>query len=444
MKKWTTSSWKDHPAKHQPQYQDEKKVQAILEEIAGHPPLVFSGEVEKLKADIAQAGQGKRFILQGGDCAERFQDCNSTIIANKLKILLQMSVVLAHGSRKPVVRLGRIAGQYAKPRSTDFEVVEGVTMHSYFGDIVNGFEADVQSRTPDPERMLQGYFHSSATLNFIRAMIDGGFADLHHPERWELAHIQKTSRWAEYEETMDRILDSVYFMEAFTETKPDELGRIEFYTSHEGLLLGYEQAMTVNPPRTEKYYNLGAHFLWIGERTRQLDGAHVEYFRGIANPIGVKVGPSMTPDELNHLLDVLNPENEAGKITLITRMGKEKITGVLPGLIQAVNKAKQKVTWISDPMHSNTIKLEDGTKTRPFDMILEELSLAFQVQKDNGSHLGGVHFELTGDDVTECIGGAQDLRGEHLSLHYETYCDPRLNYTQSLEMAFLMAQKIRD
>ncbi len=443
MKPWKIHSWKDFPAKQQPEYPDQAVVENILTSISKHPPLVFSGEVEKLKSEIAQAGLGQRFILQGGDCAERFIDCNSTTIANKLKILLQMSVVLAHGARKPVIRIGRIAGQYGKPRSTVKEVVNGETMYSYFGDIVNDFEATPAARVPDPARMLKGYFHSASTLNFIRAMIDGGFADLHHPERWELANIRKTERWAEYEETIDRILDSVYFMEAFTETKPDELGKIEFYTSHEGLLLGYESALTLNPPRTEKYYNLGAHMLWIGERTRQLDGAHIEYFRGIANPIGVKVGPTMEAEELVKLIKILNPHNEPGRLTLITRMGKEKIREVLPRLIRAVQDAGQIVTWTSDPMHSNTIKLDNGMKTRPFDMILDELSMAFSVHRENDSYLGGVHFELTGDDVTECVGGAQDLKGEELSINYQTYCDPRLNYTQSLEMAFLMAQKIR-
>lgn len=443
MKEWKIDSWKAFKALQQPEYPDQKEVDQVLEQIRSHPPLVFSGEVEKLKNEIAQAGRGERFILQGGDCAERFIDCNSTTIANKLKILLQMSVVLSHGARKPVVRIGRIAGQYGKPRSTVKEMVNGESIYSYFGDIINDFEPTSQGRTPDPQRMLKGYFHSASTLNFIRAMIDGGFADLHHPERWELAHIRKTERWAQYEETIDRILDSVYFMEAFTETKPGDLGRIEFYTSHEGLLLGYESALTLRPPRTDKYYNLGTHMLWIGERTRQLDGAHLEYFRGIANPIGVKIGPTMEPEELVKLISILNPQNEAGRLTLITRMGKEKIAQSLPRLLQAVHKAGQVVTWTCDPMHSNTIKLDNGMKTRPFDMILDELSMAFQVHRENGSYLGGVHFELTGDDVTECVGGAQNLKGEELALNYQTYCDPRLNYTQSLEMAFLMAQKIR-
>jgi 3-deoxy-7-phosphoheptulonate synthase len=447
MLKWSKNSWRDFPAAQQPDYPDMQKLNSTLDDIGALPPLVFSGEIEKLKAEIADAGMGKKFLLQGGDCAERFIDCNSPSIINKIKILLQMSVLLTHGMHHPVVRIGRIAGQYAKPRSNPMETIGGVELPSYKGDNVNGIEPALGARIPDPERMRKSYFYSAATLNFVRAMIDGGYADLHHPYTWNLYSIEKSPRWPEYKRRVDSLLDSIRFMETFGGLNSESLGRIEFYTSHEGLLLGYEEAMTRKSPLNDKYYNFGAHMLWIGERTRQIDGAHVEYFRGIANPVGVKIGPKITPDELVELVRKLNPSNEPGKVTLISRMGASKIEAGLPPLIGAVNKAGLCVTWSCDPMHGNTISVGDGGdayKTRDFNAILDELSKAFGVHRAAGSILSGVHFELTGDDVTECIGGSQELTHTDLGKNYETYVDPRLNYHQALEMAFLITSVMRD
>jgi 3-deoxy-7-phosphoheptulonate synthase len=439
--KWNKSGWRDLPIKHQPIYADNAKLDEVLGIIGNLPPLVFSGEVENLKAEIAQAGRGERFILQGGDCAELFRDCSSQKIVNKLKILLQMSVILAYGAKKPVVRIGRIAGQYAKPRSSPTEVINGVEMASYMGDAVNNFEAySTEARTPNPDRLLSAYFYSASSLNFIRAMIDGGFADLHHPHQWDLYSFENSPRWEDYQTVIERILDALEFMQAFGGIETDSIRRVDFFTSHEGLLLGYEEALTRKSPITNKYYNLGAHMLWIGERTRDIDGAHVEYFRGIDNPVGVKIGASTTTDYLIKLLEKLNPENEEGKVMLITRFGAGKAEKVLPSLIKAVKAEDINVTWSCDPMHGNTITAnESGVKTRDFEAILTELRENFIAHRDNGSYLGGVHFELTGDNVTECIGGAGALKDADLCSNYETFCDPRMNYSQGLEMAFLIA-----
>ncbi|OHD55754.1 MAG: 3-deoxy-7-phosphoheptulonate synthase [Spirochaetes bacterium GWF1_51_8] len=444
---WKKDGWRNFPAAQQPEYPDGNLFKQALIEVEKLPPLVFSGEVEKLKSEIAEAGAGKRFILHGGDCAERFIDCNSAAIVNKIKILLQMSVLLTHGLHHSVVRIGRIAGQYAKPRSSPTETIGGVVLQSYKGDNVNGIEPDVALRVPDPGRMVKSYFYSSATLNFVRAMIDGGYADLHHPYTWNLYNIEKSPRWNEYKKRVDSLLDAIRFMETFGGLNSESLGRIDFFTSHEGLLLGYEEAMTRKSPLNGKYYNLGAHMLWIGERTRQLDGAHVEYFRGIGNPVGIKIGPKIAPEELTDLVAKLNPSDEPGRITLITRMGVEKVDTSLPPLISAVKKAGQAVTWSCDPMHGNTITVGEGDlarKTRDFNSILEELRRAFAIHTSAGSTLAGVHFEMTGDDVTECIGGSQELTHLDLQKNYETYVDPRLNYHQALEMAFLIISVLKD
>lgn len=404
-----------------------------------YPPLVFVGEVENLKRQLAEAAAGKRFLLQGGDCAERFQDCTPDAITSKIKILLQMSVVLCYGARQPVVRVGRIAGQYAKPRSADTELVDGQELPVFRGDNINSFDPDPVHRRPDPRRLLTGYHTASMTLNYVRAMITGGFADLHHPENWNLSFVGKSAQRARYEQVVTSIQDAIAFMGSLGGVREESLGTIDFFTSHEGLLLGFEEAMTRFVTQRDRHYNLGAHMLWIGDRTRELTGAHVEYFRGIGNPIGVKWGPSADPDEMLELIDALDPEREPGRITLITRFGHEKVDHALPRAIEAVRRSGRTLLWSADPMHGNVVKTKGGIKTRDFDHILAELRRSFIVHQELGSRLGGVHFELTGEDVTECVGGSEGLGEADLSRNYETFCDPRLNYSQSLEMAFVIS-----
>lgn len=442
---WSPSSWRIMPAAQQPCYDDDAEVERTLAEVRELPPLVFSGEVENLKAQLAEAAAGRRFVLQGGDCAERFCDCTSAAIVRKLKILLQMGLVMTYGARKPVIRLGRIAGQFAKPRSQAVEDVDGVQLPTYRGDNINGVEASAEARRPAPWRLLRSYFHSAATLNFIRALVDGGFADLRRPEHWQLDWVCDSEQRHAYQDVADRIRDAIDYIDCMDGSGLHEsvLGQVEFFTSHEGLVLGYEEAHTRRPPRRERYYNLGAHFLWIGDRTRQLDGAHVEYFRGIANPVGVKVGPGLGADELVRLCERLSPEREPGRITLITRFGCGRIHDHLPPLIRAVKANGIAVLWSCDPMHGNT-RRHGALKTRDFDAILAELEAAFEIHRAEDSHLAGVHFELTGDNVTECIGGAQGLSGDDLLRCYESGCDPRLNYGQSLEMAFLIARMLSE
>ncbi|MCX7015354.1 MAG: 3-deoxy-7-phosphoheptulonate synthase class II [Candidatus Sumerlaeota bacterium] len=440
---WAPDGWRSRQPLQQPEYPDVAEFRRALEEIRRYPPLVAPGEVERLRLRMAEAGRGAAFILQGGNCAERFIDCRGESIANKLKILLQMSVILTYGVRRPVVRIGRIAGQYAKPRSSEYETVGGQRLHSYRGDAVNGVEPVPSARTPDPRRLQQGYFYSAATLNHIRALIDGGFADLRHPHNWDLKAIERSRRWPENRDILDRILDAIRFMESFGGVHAEALGRIDFYTSHEGLLLDYEEALTRRDAESGLYYNLGAHLVWIGARTRQVDGAHVEYFRGIANPVGVKIDSSCGPDELIALLEALNPDNQEGRVALITRLGAGRVEEALPPLIRAVQSGKRAVVWICDPMHANTQNAEGGRKTRDFSVILDELTRTFQIHKAEGSRLAGVHFELTAEDVTECLGGGEDLTHADLDRNYETYCDPRLNNAQSLEMAFLIARLLQ-
>ncbi|NQU44178.1 3-deoxy-7-phosphoheptulonate synthase, partial [bacterium] len=360
-----------------------------------------------------------------------------------LKILLQMSVILTYGVRKTVVRIGRLAGQYAKPRSRDFEVIDGRELPAYRGDNVNSIEPTALARTPDPNRLLSSFYYSAMTLNHVRALIDGGFADLHHPHNWNLHSIEKSHNWDQYEDVVNRILDAINFMESFGGVRAQALGRIDFFTSHEGLLLGYEEAMTHRDADSGHFYNHGAHMLWIGNRTRDLDGAHVEFFRGIANPIGVKVDADLAPEEVVALARALNPLNEEGRITLITRMGDERIADTLPPLIRAVRKDGCQVVWSCDPMHGNTQVVNDDVKTRDFGLILHEVGQAFRIHQDNRTYLAGVHFELTGEDVTECIGGGAQLTRQDLASRYETACDPRLNYSQSLEMAFRIATELK-
>lgn len=439
MPAWSPRSWREYPAKQQPVYPEPGNLHAMLAQLREYPPLVYTGEVEYLKSLLAQAAQGQRFVLQGGDCAERFRDCTNHAITAKLKILLQMSLVLIYGLRKPVVRIGRIAGQFAKPRSAEFEIINGQTLPAYRGDLINSFEPDPATRVPDPRRLLQSYYHSSVTINYLRALIEGGFADLHHPEHWNLEFISASEHRHDYVRLVERLTDAIHFMESLGGVRSSVLGKVNFFTSHEGLLLCYEEALTRHDLESDKYYNLGAHTLWLGDRTRERNGAHVEYFRGLANPIGIKIGPTCEPEELVSLLRVLNPLNEWGRITLITRLGHRHIARLLPPLIQAVQKQGAHVLWCCDPMHGNTTTTDNGIKTRDFEDILGELRLCFELHRKHGSWLGGVHFELTGENVTECTGGAQKIAAKDLAAHYETYCDPRLNYAQSLEMAFQIA-----
>lgn len=443
MNPWSPQSWHAYRAMQQPQYPDAEALEHELSRLRDYPPLVVPGEIEKLKAELAAAARGRAFVLQGGHCAERFIDCRGEAIVNQLKILLQMSVILTYGVRKPVVRIGRMAGQYAKPRSADTELVQGLPLPVYRGDNVNAVEPEASGRVADPHRLVSSYFIAATTLNHVRAMIDGGFADLHYPYNWNLYSIERGRNWPQYKEVVERILDAIHFMESFGGVDPQTLGRVEFYCSHEGLILGYEEAMTRRDDKSGRFYNLGAHMLWIGQRTRQLDGAHVEFFRGLANPIGIKLGPDVSADEVLALTERLNPDNEEGRLTLITRMGVKRVEKVLPPILKAVKQSGRPVVWSCDPMHGNT-QIIEGIKTRDFQVILQELEITFRLHREAGTNLAGVHFELTGDDVTECTGGAEDLTHADLSRRYETYCDPRLNYSQSLEMAFLIAHLLKN
>ncbi len=440
---WSPSSWQSKEPEQQAVYRDEQALQAVLARLSAYPKIVTSWEVEKLKRQLALAARGERFLLQGGDCSERFADCQPHVIDAKLKIILMMSAVLIHGGGKQVIRVGRIAGQYAKPRSSPTETRAGVTLPSYRGDLVNrpGFTAE--DREPEPQNLLEGYHRAAMTLNFIRGLLAGGFGDVHQPQVWDLSFVAHAGHSEEYLALVRSIEDGIQFMETLVGRRLEELVNVDFYTSHEGLHLAYEQAVSELPPLRDGWYNLGTHFPWIGDRTRALDGAHIEYFRGVRNPIGMKVGPSMDPLELVELIRVLNPDDEPGRLTLIHRMGVGLIEKHLPPLLEAVARAGRSVTWCCDPMHGNTYSTENGTKTRRFDDILAELDRSFVLHERVGSILGGVHFEMTGQDVTEVVGGARGLGEGDLARAYETDVDPRLNYEQALEMAFLIARRMR-
>jgi 3-deoxy-7-phosphoheptulonate synthase len=444
VRDWSPASWQTRPAAQQPLYPDAKALSQTLAQLGRLPPLVTSWEIENLKQQLAEASRGRRFLLQGGDCSESFEECESAAIASKLKILLQMSLVLVQGGKKRVIRIGRFAGQYAKPRSSDSETRAGVTLPSYRGDMINRAGFTLTERTPDPELLLRAYERSALTVNFIRALIEGGFADLHHPEYWELGFVANSPRGADYTRMVQTIGDSLRFMETLTGSVLADINRVDFFTSHEGLHLHYEQAQTRQVPRRPGWYNLSTHFPWIGDRTRALDGAHVEYFRGIVNPIGVKVGPSMSPDEAVALAGVLNPQNEPGRLVFIHRFGAGRVEQCLPPLAEAVRRQGCEVLWCCDPMHGNTETLASGIKTRRFENILAELEKSFRILKDCGLHLGGVHFELTGDNVTECVGGASGVTEADLTRAYRTQLDPRLNYEQSMEMSLLLASLMAD
>jgi len=438
---WSPDSWQRFDAAQQATYPDPERLGAALSELGALPPLVTSWEILQLRDEIAEAQRGERFLLQGGDCAESFVECTAPVITNRLKVLLQMSLILVHGLQMPVVRIGRFAGQYAKPRSSDTETRDGVTLPSYRGDIVNSPEFTSEARTPDPQRLIRAYSCSAQTMNFTRALVDGGFADLHHPEYWDLGWVEHSPLSKEFHRLAESIGRSVRFMETISGKQAGSLKRVDFFTSHEALHLHYEQALTRRVPRQEGFFNLSTHFPWIGMRTASLADAHVEYVRGVRNPVGLKVGPTVEPDELLELVGVLNPEREEGRMVLIHRMGADGIEARLPPLIEAVRDSGSPVLWICDPMHGNTESTAEGIKTRRFRKIMREMELAFDVHRGHGSRLGGVHLELTGENVTECTGGARDLLDSDLGRAYKSTVDPRLNYEQALELAMLIVGK---
>jgi 3-deoxy-7-phosphoheptulonate synthase len=442
---WTPNTWRDSPIRQQPVYPDPVKLDDMERRIGKYPPLVFAGEARRLKEQLARVSEGRAFVLQGGDCAESFSDFTANVIRDQFRVLLQMAVVLTFGASLPVVKMGRMAGQFAKPRSSDEETQGSVTLPSYRGDIVNGPDFTRDARVPDPARMEFAYFQSASTLNLLRAFASGGYADLHEVHRWNLDFVEASPLSGRYRDLAARIGETLSFMTAcgMTSETTRDLRETDFYISHEALLLPYEQALTRIDSTTGDWYGCSAHFLWIGDRTRQVDGAHVEFLRGIKNPLGMKVGPTQEPDDLLRILDVLNPENEAGRITLISRMGAEKVGARLPPLLRAVERAGRKVVWLCDPMHGNTISTASKLKTRNFDEILREVRHFFDIHQAENTWAGGVHVEMTGRDVTECIGGARRLSEADLSERYETFCDPRLNAEQSLELAFLVAEELK-
>ena len=446
MTNWTPRSWRDKPISQVPVYPDPERLAAVEAQLAKFPPLVFAGEARELKQALADVAQGRAFLLQGGDCAESFAEHGADHIRDFFRVFLQMAIILTHGASKPVVKVGRIAGQFAKPRSSDTETIDGVTLPSYRGDIINDIAFSETARVPDPERLLLAYRQSAATLNLLRAFASGGYANLARIHEWTMGFMKGSTAYPRFEALAQKIDDAIDFMRALglTPENTPALRETKFYTSHEALLLGYEEALTRRDSITNDWYATSGHMLWIGDRTRQPDGAHVEYFTGIRNPIGIKCGPSLSGDDLLRLLERLNPTDEPGRITLIGRFGADKIADHLPRLIEVVQRAGRTVVWCCDPMHGNTIKAASGFKTRPFDRIISEVQSFFAIHRKLGTYAGGIHIEMTGDDVTECVGGGVAAVTEaSLSDRYHTYCDPRLNASQSLELAFLVAEEIR-
>ena len=444
--RWSPDSWRSKPVVQMPDYPDKDALGVVEKRLASFPPLVFAGEARALKARLASVSEGKSFLLQGGDCAESFAEHGADNIRDFFRVFLQMSVILTFAAAKPIVKVGRIAGQFAKPRSSDFEKKGDMSLPSYRGDIINGTEFTPEARMPDPERQIMAYRQSAATLNLLRAFAQGGYANLEHVHEWMLGFVENSPQSERYQKLADRLTETLRFMKAigFSADDHPRLRETEFYTSHEALLLGFEQAMTRVDSTSGDWYDTSGHMIWIGDRTRQPDHAHVEFCRGVKNPIGLKCGPSTSPDGLLELIDLLNPENEAGRLTLIARFGAEKVGDHLPALIRAVQREGRKVVWSCDPMHGNTITSSTGYKTRPFDRVLKEVQNFFDVHRAEGTYPGGVHFEMTGKDVTECTGGARAVTDEDLADRYHTHCDPRLNASQSLELAFLLAELLQD
>ncbi|WP_417463541.1 class II 3-deoxy-7-phosphoheptulonate synthase [Kordiimonas sp.] len=446
MSDWRPDSWKSRPIVQVPEYPDADAVNRVYDELTSYPPLVFAGEARNLKAQLADVAEGRAFLLQGGDCAESFAEFHPNNIRDTFRVLLQMAVVMTFAASCPVVKVGRLAGQFAKPRSSNSEVQDGVELPSYRGDIINGPNFDAESRVPDPARMLKAYSQSAATLNLLRAFAQGGYANLMSVHKWNLDFVSKSGAGEKYRELADRIGEALAFMQACG-IDPDSVHQLQgtdFYTSHEALLLGYEQALTRVDSTTGDWYDTSAHLLWVGDRTRQLDGAHLEFLSGIGNPIAAKVGPTTEIDGLLKLIDKLNPKNEAGRLTLITRFGADKVEEHLPRLLRAVKAEGRKVVWSCDPMHGNTQTSQSGLKTRPFDRVLKEVKQVFACHRAEGTYAGGIHLELTGQNVTECIGGAVAITEEGLSSRYHTHCDPRLNASQSIEMAFQLAEALKE
>lgn len=443
---WSPSSWRSKPFVQIPEFKDKVALKKAEDRLASYPPLVFAGEARALTRSLGKVANGDAFLLQGGDCAESFAEHGADNIRDFFRVFLQMSVVLTFAAAKPIVKVGRIAGQFAKPRSSDFEKKGDVSLPSYRGDIINAPDFDPSNREPDPERQIMGYRQSAATLNLLRAFAQGGYANLEHVHEWMLDFVEKSPQSDRYKQIGDRLTETLRFMKAigFSADDHQRLRETDFYTSHEALLLGYEEALTRTDSTTGSYYGTSGHMLWIGDRTRQPDHAHVEFCRGIKNPIGLKCGPTTTTDGLLELIDILNPDNEAGRLTLIARFGSDKVGDHLPNLIKAVEREGKKVVWSCDPMHGNTITSDSGYKTRPFERVLKEVQQFFQVHRAEGTYAGGVHFEMTGKDVTECTGGARAVSDEDLGERYHTHCDPRLNASQSLELAFLIAELLQE
>ena len=443
--KWTPDGWRQKPALHIPEYPDPEALGAVEKTLSGFPPLIFAGEARNLRSHLADVAEGKAFLLQGGDCAESFAEFKPDNIRDTFRVLLQMAVLLTYAASCPVVKVGRMAGQFAKPRSSATETQGDVTLTSYLGDIVNGIEFDPAARVPDPQRLLQAYSQSAATLNLLRAFAQGGYANLERVSSWTRGFVANSPQGERFRHIAERVEEAIEFMAAcgISPENTPQLRHTEFYTSHEALLLGYEEAFVRIDSTTGDYYDTSAHMLWVGDRTRQLDHAHIEFLRGIGNPVASKVGPTTEPDELIRLIDKLNPDNEAGKLTLICRMGADQVENLLPPLIRKVKQEGRTVVWSCDPMHGNTIKSPSGYKTRPFDSILSEVRSFFAIHQAEGTYAGGVHFEMTGQEVTECTGGAQEIGDQALGDRYHTHCDPRLNGSQALEMAFLIADGLR-
>ncbi len=446
MSIWSPTSWREKPILQQPTYPNEEKLKSVLSELKNYPPLVFAGEARTLKNQLGNVAQGRAFLLQGGDCAESFSEFHADNIRDTFKALMQMAVVMTYAGGLPVVKVGRLGGQFAKPRSSNTETLGDVTLDSYRGDIINGVEFTKEARVPDPERMIKAYNQAAATQNLLRAFASGGLADLHQVHKWTLDFAHQSEVSKKYEKLAEDIDRSLTFMEACGVTSKTyrTLRETDFYTSHEALLLPYEEAFTRKDSITGDWYDTSAHMLWIGDRTRQLDGAHVEFLRGVKNPIGVKAGPTMDPEDLVRLAQTLNPENEAGRLNIIVRMGADKVAEGMPKLIRAIEREGMKVVWSCDPMHGNTIKSSNNYKTRPVDAILREMKQFFQVHRAEGTFGGGVHLEMTGKNVTECIGGTFTVTEEDLSSRYHTHCDPRLNADQALELAFLIADSLKE